>query len=188
VTSEDHILRAKPASLVRISLIVAATENRVIGRDGQMPWTMPSDLKYFRRITTGKPVIMGRKTFEAIGKPLPNRHNIVVSRQADRAHPGCDVVMSLEAALERAQTVAQASGADEIMILGGGQIYAAALPFADRVYFTRIRVALEGDATFPELNPAQWVLTEQKPLAADPKDQYAAETLIFDRSPASTRV
>jgi dihydrofolate reductase len=164
-----------------ISLIVAAAENGVIGRGGTMPWHMPSDLKYFRSVTLGKPVIMGRKTFQSIGKPLPKRHNIVVSRSPDFVAEGADVVTSLDAAIARAVQVATASGVDEIMIIGGGQIYAAALPRAGRVYLTCIQALLNGDATFPALDAKVWHATSRFALLADPKDDYPAEAQIFER-------
>ena len=167
---------------MKLSLIVAAAENGVIGRGGVMPWHMPSDLRYFRRVTLGKPVIMGRKTFEAIGKPLPKRHNIVVSRNAGLQLNGADVVTTLGVAITHAQTVARATGVTEVMVIGGGQIYAQALPLADRVYLTRIHSHIDGDATFAELDPAVWTVIERGPLEPDPKDQFAAEFIIYERS------
>jgi dihydrofolate reductase len=168
-----------------LSLIVAAAENGVIGRGGVMPWTMPSDLKYLRRKTLGKPVIMGRKTFAAIGKPLPKRHNIVISRDRALVLDGCEVVASLADAITRAENAARAAGVDEVMVLGGGEIYAQALPLAGRVYLTRIHAHLDGDATFPALDAAQWSVVEQGPLPRDPKDEFAAETLVYERRVAT---
>jgi dihydrofolate reductase len=164
-----------------LSLIVAAAENGVIGRGGAMPWTMPSDLRYFKRVTLGKPVIMGRKTFEAIGKPLPKRHNIVISRDRALVLDGCEVVPRLADAITRAEIVARAAGVSEVMVIGGGEIYAQSLPLANRVYLTRIHAQLEGDATFPALDPADWTIVERGPLPPDPKDQFQAEYLIFER-------
>jgi dihydrofolate reductase len=164
-----------------VSLIVAATENGVIGRNGVMPWSMPSDLKFFRRMTMGKPVVMGRKTFESIGKPLPGRHNIVVSRTTGYAAVGVDVVSTLAEALARARETAIAVGMNEVMVIGGGQIYAAALPLAGRVYLTRIHTTLDGDATFPVLDPAQWHIVGQNPLPCSERDEFMAETVVFER-------
>jgi dihydrofolate reductase len=137
-----------------VSLVVAAAANGVIGRDNAMPWHLPEDLAHFRRLTAGHPVVMGRKTYESIlaslGKPLPGRTNIVVTRQPGFAAPGCTVVGSLEAALDAARD------AKEMFVIGGAEIYRLALPRAKRVYLTRIDAAFEGDATFPALDPAEW--------------------------------
>jgi dihydrofolate reductase len=137
-----------------VSLVVAAAANGVIGRDNAMPWHLPEDLAHFKRLTLGQPVVMGRKTYESIlaslGRPLPGRTNIVVTRQPGFAAPGCTVVGSLDAALETAR------GAEEVFVIGGAEIYRLALPRAKRVYLTRIDAAFEGDATFPALDPAEW--------------------------------
>lgn len=168
-----------------LSLIVAAAENGVIGRSGVMPWTMPSDLRYFRRLTLGKPVIMGRKTFEAIGKPLPGRHNIVVSRDPGLVLDGAEVVTTLDAAIARARAVAGSTGVTEAMVIGGGQIYAQALAMADRVYLTRIHAHIDGDATFPVLDPATWYVADRGPLSPDARDQFTAGFIIFERFDAA---
>ncbi|MFC4158905.1 dihydrofolate reductase [Chitinimonas lacunae] len=126
-----------------ISLIAAVARNGTVGRDNAMPWHLPADLRYFKSVTSGHPVVMGRKTFDSIGRPLPNRHNIVITRQIDWQVEGITVVHSLEEAL------AAAGPADEIFIMGGGQIYAQALPLADRLYLTEIDADFEGDAFFP---------------------------------------
>ncbi len=139
-----------------ISLIVAMAENRVIGRDGGMPWHLPGDLRYFKAVTLGKPVVMGRKTFESIGKPLPGRPNVVITRDANYAPDGAWAVGSLDEGLKLAQRLAGEDGADEIMVIGGGQIYAEALDVADRVYLTEVHMSVDGDTVFPELPPAQW--------------------------------
>jgi dihydrofolate reductase len=144
-----------------VSLIVAAAANGVIGCDNQMPWHLPEDLAHFKRLTLGHPVVMGRKTYEsilaALGKPLPGRTNIVVTRQAGFAAPGCIVAASLDAAL-----AAAARAAEEIFVIGGAEIYRLALERADRVYLTRIDAAFDGDATFPALDPAAWRETERE--------------------------
>lgn len=131
-------------------------ENRVIGRDGGMPWHLPEDLKYFKRVTMGKPIIMGRKTFQSIGRPLPGRLNIVVTRDAAYAPEGVMVAHSLDRALDAARSRAEEDGADEIMVVGGGQIYADAVDRTDRVYLTEVHDTIDGDTAFPELPESDW--------------------------------
>jgi dihydrofolate reductase len=138
-----------------IVLVVAVADNGVIGRDGAMPWHLPADLRHFKRLTTGKPVIMGRKTFEAIGKPLPGRHNIVLTRDRSWAAEGVTVVPNLAEAIAAAGLDPRAR-AGEIMVVGGAEIYAQAMPIATRVELTRIHVQPDGDTRFPDLDPAQW--------------------------------
>lgn len=173
--------RPRKVGSMRISIIVAAAMNGVIGDKGDMPWRMPSDLKHFRALTMGKPVIMGRKTFQSLPKALDGRDNIVVSRDASFAPPGAVVVASLDAAVELAREKATARGCDEIMIIGGGQIYAAALPIAGRVYLTRVEATLRGDTAFPDLPPGDWVLAAREPMQQGPKDQFAATFETWDR-------
>ena len=139
-----------------VSLIVAATRNQVIGRDNQMPWHLPADLRYFKQCTLGKPIIMGRKTWESLGRPLPGRLNIVISRQVDTKLDGAEVFADLAAAIARGQAWAAAQGVSEVMVIGGGQIYQQALALAQRVYLTRIELELEGDAFFPVLDAQAW--------------------------------
>ena len=143
-----------------VSLIVAATRNQVIGRDNQMPWHLPADLRYFKQRTLGKPIIMGRKTWESLGRPLPGRLNIVVTRQTDIALEGAEVFADLQAAIERGQEWASEQGVDEVMVIGGGQLYQQALALTQRVYLTRIDLELEGDTFFPVLDARQWQQTE----------------------------
>lgn len=137
-----------------VSLVVAAAVNGVIGRENRIPWHLPEDLAHFKRLTLGHPVVMGRKTYESIvamlGKPLPGRTNIVVTRQAAFEAPGCIVASSLDAAFAAARET------EEIFVIGGVEIYRLALERADRVYLTRICAAFEGDTTFPALDPAHW--------------------------------
>ena len=133
-----------------ISIVVAAAENNVIGLRGELPWHLPEDLKHFRSITMGKPIVMGRLTHESIGKALPGRRNIVISRQADYTAAGCDVVESPAAALDAVVD------ADEVMIIGGGRIYAQMLSMAQRIYLTRVQAEPPGDAYFPALNESEW--------------------------------
>lgn len=142
--------------LLPVSLIVAATRNQVIGRDNQMPWHLPADLRYFKQRTLGKPIIMGRKTWESLGRPLPGRLNIVITQQTDTAFAGAEVFTDLQAAIQRGQEWAREQGVDEVMVIGGGQLYRQALGLAQRVYLTRIELELEGDTFFPVLDAQQW--------------------------------
>lgn len=150
-------------------------ENRVIGVDNTLPWRLPADLKHFRRLTSGHPVIMGRRNFESIGKPLPERDNIVVTRNPDYRAPGCVVTHSLEEALTAAQNDA------EIFIIGGADIYRQALSRADRLYLTLVHADVPGDTYFPEFDPAQWHETRRERHAADEKNAYAYTFLTYDR-------
>lgn len=141
-----------------MALIVAAARNHVIGCNNQLPWHLPQDLQHFKSITMGKPIIMGRKTFESIGRPLPGRTNIVITRQAAWAAPGVQVAHSLASALTLVQGLQPADEQqnDEVMVIGGAEIYGHALPLATKVYLTRIAADIEGDAFFPELSAAEW--------------------------------
>ena len=141
---------------VRIAMIVAMAENRVIGRNNQLPWYLPNDLKYFKAVTMGKPIIMGRKTYESIGKPLPGRTNIVVTTQPSWTADGVRVAHSIDEALTLAQSVAIVEGADEVMIIGGAQLYTEMLDRVERLYLTLIHAEVEGDAHFPELDLSLW--------------------------------
>jgi dihydrofolate reductase len=160
-----------------ISLVVAASTNNVIGSDGGLPWHLPDDLKHFKRLTVGKPVIMGRRTFESIGRPLPDRRNIVMTRDAVYAAEGCDVVTSVDEALDLVED------ADEVMIIGGGQVYRDFLPHADRIYLTRVQADVEGDTYFPDIDEAGWRLVSSEPHAADEKHAYAFDVMVFERRP-----
>lgn len=167
---------------MKLSLIVATAHNNVIGRNNELPWHLPQDLKYFKSLTLGKPIIMGRKTFESIGKPLPGRTNIVVTRQKNWNFAGALVADSVEEALEIGQQfrAEQNSLADEMMVIGGAEIYRHALAIADRVYLTKIDVNIDGgDAFFPELSPAQWKLISELPGDADATLKHTF--LIYER-------
>ncbi|KAB0566805.1 dihydrofolate reductase [Pseudomonas palleroniana] len=150
-----------------LSLIAALGENRVIGVDNSMPWHLPGDFKYFKATTLGKPIIMGRKTWESLGRPLPGRLNIVVSRQTDLELEGAQVFPSLDAAVERAEAWALEQGADELMLIGGAQLYAQGLEQADRLYLTRVALSPEGDAWFPEFDLNRWKLVSNVENPAD---------------------
>ena len=136
---------------MRVSLVVAMAANRVIGRDGTLPWRLPTDLKNFKRVTLNKAVVMGRKTWESLPvRPLPDRHNIILTRRVDFRANGGTVVRGLDEAFDHAV------GSDEVMVIGGEEIYRLALPRADRIYLTEVWGSFEGDAKFPDLDPAEW--------------------------------
>jgi dihydrofolate reductase len=160
---------------MRLSFVVAAAENGVIGNGNQLPWRLPDDLKRFKAITMGKPILMGRKTYESIGKPLPGRTNIVLSRRPDLILPGCIVVDSISAA------VAAAGDAAELAVIGGAEVYAQALPSADLIHLTRVHAAIEGDAIFPKLSSREWSerLIEQHP--ADERHAYEFSFIELER-------
>ncbi|WP_342245074.1 dihydrofolate reductase [Pseudomonas sp. OTU5201] len=141
-----------------LCLIAALAQNRVIGRDNQLPWHLPADLKHFKAMTLGKPIIMGRKTWDSLGRPLPGRLNLVVSRQSGLVLEGAEVFPSLESAIERAAAWAREEEAEELMLIGGAQLYAEGLAQADRLYLTRVELAPEGDAHFPEVSQQDWRL------------------------------
>lgn len=169
--------------ILQLALIAAAARNNVIGRDNQLPWHLPQDLKHFKAVTLGKPVIMGRKTFESIGKPLPGRTNIVVSRNAGAALPeGVRHARSLDDALQLARKALEAQGAPagEVMIMGGGEIYRNSLPMADRVYLTRVDLEPEGDTYFPSLLESEWRLASES--EGDPKAPLAYWFQVYERT------
>lgn len=159
-----------------LSLIAALGENRVIGVDNSMPWHLPGDFKYFKATTLGKPIIMGRKTWDSLGRPLPGRLNLVVTRQADLQLEGAEVFTSLESAVARAEEWALEQGVAEVMLIGGAQLYAQGLAEADRLYLTRVALSPEGDAWFPEFDLAEWALvSEVFNPAVDDKPAYSFE-------------
>jgi dihydrofolate reductase len=167
---------------LKVSFIVAVAENGVIGRGGALPWHVPSDLKTFKRITMGKPVIMGRKTYASIGKPLPGRDNIVVTRDAGFSAAGTSRAASIDEALDIARHKAAERGVDEIMVIGGAEIFALTLSIADRIYLTRIHAHPHGDVTFAEPDPNIWREVSRSPLQPDPRDEAAATLLILERA------
>ncbi|MEB2872796.1 dihydrofolate reductase [Pseudomonas rhizosphaerae] len=159
-----------------LGLIAALAENRVIGIDNSMPWHLPGDFKYFKATTLGKPIIMGRKTWDSLGRPLPGRLNLVVSRQSDLDLPGAEVFASLDAAIERAEAWAHEEGAEEVMLIGGAQLYELGLGQADRLYLTRVASQPDGDAWFPEFDENQWQqVSSVANEAVDDKPAYAFE-------------
>tara|TARA_B110000503_G_scaffold26584_1_gene41929 strand:+ start:1550 stop:2053 length:504 start_codon:yes stop_codon:yes gene_type:complete len=165
-----------------IALIVAASENNVIGRNNQLPWYLPGDLRYFKAMTLGKPVIMGRKTFESIGKPLPGRDNIVITRQKDYPAEGIKLVSSLDEAIILGESINLINGGDEVMVIGGAQIYAEALELADRVYLTRVHDHVEGDAYFPALETSSWHESGREDILAKEPNPFDFSYLVLDRT------
>jgi dihydrofolate reductase len=160
---------------MRRTLVVAMSHNRVIGRDNQLPWRLPADLAFFKRVTLGHPVIMGRRTYESIGKPLPGRLNVVVTGQRDFAAPGCVVVHSLDEAYRAA------NGAEQVSIIGGSSIFEEALPAADEIYLTEIGAEIPGDVRFPEFDRSEWSETELERHAADDRHAYPFRILKLQR-------
>ena len=166
----------------RIALVVAAADNGVIGRAGQLPWRMPSDLKHFRAVTLGKPMVMGRKTFESIGRPLDGRDSIVVTRRSGYQPAGVHVASSLEAALALGRTLAAQRGAEEITVVGGEEIFRLAIDLADRIYLTRVHGAPAGDTHFAAPDPVVWRETAREPMVQSPRDDYPADFIVLDRT------
>jgi len=160
---------------MELALVVAMSDNGVIGRQGALPWHLPDDMKYFKVVTYGKPVLMGRRTFESIGKPLAGRRNLVLSRAASAALPGVEYVRSLE------QGLALAAGAAELCVIGGAEVYALALPLATRIYLTRVRAVLEGDRYFPLRDFSAWRESESVPHPADERHAYAMSFVTLER-------
>ena len=152
-----------------VSLIAALAEKRVIGLDGKMPWHLPADLAYFKRSTMGCPVIMGRKTYDSIGKPLPGRRNIVLSRDLKLVLPGCDVFANIHDALDSADN----ENAAEVFIIGGQQLYEQALPMADKLYLTHIEARFEGDTFFPDYTEFKWRQVSLEKHPADARNLWA---------------
>lgn len=160
-----------------ISLVVAAATNNAIGKDGKMPWHLPNDMKHFKNVTWGMPVVMGRKTFESLGKVLPGRKNIVISRQPDLKIDGTVTVKTIEDAL----FVAKQTDALEVMVIGGGEIYKTLFDKAKRIYLTRVEAEPEADTFFPSLNPKEWYLVSQKNQEADEKNDYNYSFQVWER-------
>lgn len=160
-----------------ISMIVAVAENNVIGKDNGMLWKLPADLKYFKTITMGHHILMGRKTYEAMGGSLPGRTNVIITRQENYAVKDANVVNSLEAAIK----FAEQNGETEAMILGGGTIYEQAISMANRIYLTRVHGTFEGDTLFPELDETTWIETKQDKHEADDKNPLNYTFLEYER-------
>ncbi|MDW5313196.1 dihydrofolate reductase [Rhizobium sp. PL01] len=157
----------------KLSIVVAVSANGVIGRDGGLPWHLPSDLKRFKALTLGKPVIMGRKTWASIGRPLPGRPNIVISRDALFTAEGATVVQSLDAALGEARRLAADLGVDEVCVIGGGEIYRQAIGLADTLHVTTVAAEVDGDTRFPAIDPSAFDKIVDEPLPQGEKDSHA---------------
>ncbi|RWX78446.1 dihydrofolate reductase [Neorhizobium lilium] len=172
---------------VPVAIFVAMSRNRVIGRDGGMPWRLSTDLKRFKAMTLGKPMIVGRKTLESFGgKPLPGRPHIIVSRSPDLHVDGAQVATSLDEALALAQTIAVDTGAEEVGILGGGEIYAQAIQKADRLYVTHVEAEIgDGDTFFPEIDPAVFEMGEETAYPAGESDTYPTRFVVYTRRAAT---
>ena len=156
-----------------ISLVCAMAKNRVIGKDNQMPWHLPADLKHFKSVTMGKPIIMGRKTYESIGRPLPGRRNIVISRNPDYQLEGCDTVTSFESALELTKEV------EEVMVVGGGFLYSETLSLANKLFLTFIDLEIDGDTQFPEFEHLALTEVRREVYEPDEKNSYRCEFVDF---------
>jgi len=161
----------------RIALVVAVADNGIIGRGGALPWHLPDDLKFFKSVTLGKPVLMGRRTFESIGRPLPGRRNLVLTRGSRALPAEVEAVSSVAAAL------ALVAGSEEICVIGGAALYAETLPLAQRLYLTRVHGCVEGDVCFPPWVASEWIEIERREHPADARHAYAMSFLTLDRCP-----
>lgn len=159
-----------------LSFIVAMDKNRLIGRDNDLPWRLPADLAYFKKVTINHPIIMGRKTFDSIGKPLPKRENIVVTRDPNFAHEGCTVLHSID----EVRAFAKARE-EEVFCIGGAHIFEQTYPYADKLYITLIEEEFEGDTYFPEINKADWQLISKEKGIKDEKNPYDYYFLVYER-------
>ena len=162
-----------------ISIIVAASANNVIGAQGDLPWRLSDDLKRFKTVTMGKPIVMGRKTWESIGRPLPGRRNIVITRQQGFTAEGCDVVQSTD------EAIAAAGDVGEIMVIGGSEVYGLFLPVAQRLYLTRVHADIDGDAFFPAVDEDKWQLVSDEAHPADNRNEYDFSFRIYERTDRS---
>jgi dihydrofolate reductase len=166
-------------SAPRVALVVAMSDNGVIGRDGRLPWHLPDDLKYFKLVTYGKPVLMGRRTFESIGKPLPGRRNLVLSRSVAASAPGSAAGVEYVGSVDEA--LALAALAAELCVIGGAGVYALTLPLATRIYLTRVQTVLAGDVYFPLRDFSGWRESESVSHAADERHAYAMNFVTLER-------
>lgn len=166
---------------MKIVLVAAIGRNNVIGRDGQLPWRLKSDLKHFRNLTIGKPVVMGRKTYESIGKPLPGRTNIVMTKDLSLIVPGGVLANSMDAAMSFARQDATRRGVDEIMVIGGGDIFERMMAKADRLEITHVNASPEGDAFFPRIEPSDWREAKRVSFPAGPDDDASFDVATYVR-------
>jgi len=165
----------------KLCAVVAMDKNRVIGREGDLPWRLPSDLKYFKRVTLGKPCLMGRKTWESLPYPLPGRPNLVLTRNANYAAKGAELYSDMYEMIGRGYELAGGMGVDEIMLIGGAQLYRTLLPRCDRLYVTRVEAEVQGDAVFPEITLRSWHRISTEGPIQGPKDDYPFYVDLFDR-------
>lgn len=181
MTAPAAVLAGDEADPLPIVMVAAMARNGVIGVDNGLPWHMRSDLKHFRAATWGKPMIMGRKTYQSIGRPLPGRETVVVTRDPAFAAEGVHVVDGLDAAFALAAMLARTSGAEEIIVAGGGTIYAEAMKRADRLVITEIQLEAEGDAVFPPIDPLQWLQASRTAYPRGEKDDAAYDVVVWQR-------
>jgi len=160
---------------MKISLIVAMATNRAIGLNNKMPWHLSADLKKFKQITMGSPILMGRKTYESIGRPLPGRDNIIISRNSAYQQAGCSVFNTIEEAIESCQKY------DEVFVIGGATFYQAMLPVADRLYLTEIHKEFDADTFFPEINRDEWIEFEREDISNDPSVDFSYSFLSLEK-------
>jgi len=166
---------------VRVAMIAGVAENGVIGAGGKIPWRVPSDMAFFKRTTMGKPIVMGRKQYETVGRPLPGRTNLVVSRQVGYQPEGVIVINALDAAIDHAIAIAEADGADEAMVIGGGEIYAQAMERAERLYISHIALRPAGEVVFPAIDPRVWRVIGEPVVEPSPKDEAAYRIAVYGR-------
>ncbi len=166
---------------MRLALIAAVSDNGVIGRDNKLPWYIPADLRYFKQVTLGKPVLMGRKTWESMNRALPGRSNIVITRQPGYQAEGASVVADLGAAIALAESVALIDGVEELMVIGGAEIYRLALPLADRLYLTEVHAEVAGDTFFPDWDRAAWREVAREQHQAPGEDSYRYSFTVYER-------
>ena len=174
--------RRGPVTTARIALVVAVAANGVIGHEGGLPWRVPSDLRHFRSLTMGKPVVMGRRTYQSIGGPLQGRDNIVVTRDTEFAPEGVFIAASIAAALDEAERLARLRHVDEIMIIGGAMIYAETLALAERLYVTEIHATPAGDTRFPRIDAAEWREISRRRFVAGARDDADYSLVVYERN------
>ncbi|HVL70664.1 MAG TPA: dihydrofolate reductase [Beijerinckiaceae bacterium] len=169
--------------MIRLGIVAALADNGVIGRDNKLVWRLKTDLRRFRDLTWGKPILMGRKTYESIGKPLPGRRTLVLTRDRSFSAPGVDVAHSWPDALAAGRRTAVQMGVSELMVVGGAEIYALALPEADRLHLTQVHAAPEGDALFPDFDRREWREVRREPREPGPDDEYRFTFVDLERRP-----
>jgi len=160
---------------MRLSIVVALDDNRLIGKDNRLPWYLPADLAFFKKITTGNSILMGRKTYDSIGRPLPNRRNIVITRNSEISIKGCEIVNSIEKALSITKDE------EEVMVIGGANLFEQLLPVVSRLYITHIEGEFEGGTYFPDYDESEWLVVSRESHQPDEKNKYAYQFSIMDR-------